>query len=98
MASNIPSFNSLLFCSEITRLTSLVKSDSVNLTVLFMFLLLLIVPFIFYPDDFIKYSLFAALIPIFIYTFTQKEFGSRWCQSFFIFDMFVLGKLLIQGA
>lgn len=63
-----------------------------------MFLLLLIVPFIFYPDDFIKYSLFAVSIPIFIYTFTQKEFGSRWCQSFFIFDIFVLGKLLIQGA
>jgi len=63
-----------------------------------MFLLLLIVPFLFYPDDFIKYSLFAVLIPIFVYTFTQKEFGSRWCQSFFIFDMFVLGKLLIQGA
>jgi hypothetical protein len=63
-----------------------------------MFLLLLIVPFIFYPDDFFKYSLFAVSIPIFIYTFTQKEFGSRWCQSFFIFDIFVLGKLLIQVA
>jgi hypothetical protein len=63
-----------------------------------MFLFLLVIPFLFYPDDFIKYSLFAVLIPIFVYTFTQKEFGSRWCQSFFIFDTFVLGKLLIQGA
>ncbi len=63
-----------------------------------MFLLLLIFPFIFYPDDFIKYSLFAVLIPIFVYTFTQKEFGSRWCQSFFIFDIIVLGKLFLPPS
>ena len=63
-----------------------------------MFLFSLIVPFLFYPDEFIKYTLFAVLIPIFVYTFSQKEFGSRWCQSFFIFDMFVLAKLFIQGA
>lgn len=59
-----------------------------------MFLSLAIFPFIFYPDDFIKYALFGIMIPIFIYTFNSKEFGSRWCQSFFIFDILVLGKLL----
>jgi hypothetical protein len=63
-----------------------------------MFLSLAIFPFIFYPDDFIKYALFVTMIPIFIYTFKQKEFGSRWCQSFFAFDILVLGKLLVQGA
>jgi hypothetical protein len=59
-----------------------------------VFLLLILTPFIFYPDDFIKYALFGAMVPIFIYTFNQKEFGSRWCQSFFVFDILVLGKLL----
>ena len=63
-----------------------------------MFLFSLIFPFLFYPDDFIKYSLFAVLIPIFVYTFTQKEFGSRWCQSFFIFDIIVLGKLFLTAC
>ena len=64
----------------------------------FVFLFLITFPFVFYPDDFIKYALFVILIPIFIYTFNQKEFGSRWCQSFFAFDILVLGKLLVQGA
>ena len=63
-----------------------------------IFLLLIAVPFLFYPDDFIKYALFVTMIPVFIYTFNQKEFGSRWCQSFFAFDILVLGKLLVQGA
>jgi len=63
-----------------------------------IFLFLITVPFLFYPDDFIKYALFVTMIPIFIYTFKQKEFGSRWCQSFFAFDILVLGKLLVQGA
>jgi hypothetical protein len=63
-----------------------------------IFLFLITVPFLFYPDDFIKYALFVTMIPIFIYTFNQKEFGSRWCQSFFAFDILVLGKLLVQGA
>lgn len=63
-----------------------------------IFLFLITVPFLFYPDDFITYALFVTMIPIFIYTFKQKEFGSRWCQSFFAFDILVLGKLLVQGA
>jgi hypothetical protein len=61
-----------------------------------MFLFLITVPFLFYPDEFIKYALFVIMVPIFIYTFNQKEFGSRWCQSFFAFDILVLGKLLLQ--
>jgi len=63
-----------------------------------LFLFLAIFPFMFYPDDFIKYALIGVMVPIFIYTFNQKAFGSRWCQSFFIFDILVLGKLLVQGA
>jgi len=63
-----------------------------------IFLFLTAFPFAFYPDDFIKYALFGIMVPIFIYTFNQKEFGSRWCQSFFAFDILVLGKLLVQGA
>jgi hypothetical protein len=57
-----------------------------------LFLFLIAFPFVFYPDDFIKYALFGVMVPIFIYTFHSKEFGSRWCQSFFVFDILVLGR------
>ena len=61
-------------------------------------MLCLVFPFLFYPDDLIKYLIILASTGLWLYTVMSDSFGARWCQSFFVVDMMILGKLFLQGA
>lgn len=61
-------------------------------------MLFLAFPFLFYPEELLKYVILATSFGLWLYTIASDSFGSRWCQSFFVVDIIILAKLLIQGA
>lgn len=62
-----------------------------------LFILILFFPFFFHPDIILKYILFAISFILWAYTIQFDSFGSRWCYSFFVLDIFILVKLFIFG-
>lgn len=60
-------------------------------------MLVLFFPFLFYPDIFMRNLIMAVGFILWLQTAGTDAFGSRWCHSFYVVDVFVLGKLALYG-
>lgn len=90
-----------LECKE-TRVTSdgyLVWCDVpfksiINKTI---FIALLFFPFLFFPDILLRNTIMVGAVILWLYNLNHEAFGSRWCHSFNILDIVILGRLLLTG-
>lgn len=63
-----------------------------------IFIVMLFFPFIFFPDILLRNVLMAGAVILWLYNFNHEAFGSRWCHSFNILDMIILGRLFLERA
>jgi hypothetical protein len=59
--------------------------------------MLLMFPFFWFPDAFFRYGVIGVGFILWMMTLVYDSFGSRWCYSFFVADLIVLGKALLVG-
>ena len=67
--------------------------DFTNIISMTIFIILLLFPFIYFPDLFLRNIIFGTVIALWIYNFNHEAFGSRWCYSFFVCDIIILLRL-----
>jgi hypothetical protein len=54
-------------------------------------------PFFWFPDAFFRYGIMGIAFILWMTTILYDSFGSRWCYSFFVADLMILGKALLVG-
>ncbi len=59
-----------------------------------IFLFMLFFPFVFFPDILLRNVLMVGAVILWLYNLNHEAFGSRWCHSFNILDILILGRLL----
>jgi len=60
-------------------------------------MLLIFFPFFWFPDVFFRYGIIGIAFILWMMTLFYDSFGSRWCYSFFVADIMILGKALLIG-
>jgi len=79
------------------------KRDNTTILKVFAYLahtaamMVLCFPFFFYPDVLFRNLILGVSFVLWLQTAGTNAFGSRWCQSFFFVDLFLLGKLALYG-
>ena len=62
-----------------------------------LLLIFLMFPFLWFPDTFFRYGILGIGFILWLMTLLYDSFGSRWCYSFFLADLMILGKALLVG-
>jgi hypothetical protein len=73
------------------------KNDSMRLVERTMVMLFIFFPFFFFPDFRMKVLILGTGFILWLQTVLSDSFGARWCQSFFIVDILILGKLFLDA-
>jgi len=73
------------------------KNSSMRLLERTMVMLFIFFPFFFFPDFSMQIFILGTGIVLWLQTVVSDSFGARWCQSFFIVDILILGKLFLDA-
>ena len=76
---------------------ALTKNKSMRLLERTMVMFFIFFPFFFFPDFLMKVLILGTGFALWLYTVLSDSFGARWCQSFFIVDILILGKLFLDA-
>ena len=61
-----------------------------------IYMILIFFPFIFYPDALLRNVILGVGFILWLINVNTDSFGSRWCHSFFVLDIIILGKLFLD--
>jgi len=68
--------------------------DFNNIVTKTIYILLLFVPFLYFPDKILMAGLMITAGSLWIYNLNNEAFGSKWCHSFYLLDILILLRLL----
>jgi hypothetical protein len=91
--STVDSLGYLIWCGKDKLEPNKLKRNFYR-TVLMIFIFF---PFLFFPDFLLQLSVIGAGFVLWLLTVNTDSFGSRWCYSFFVLDILILGRVLLMA-